>query len=112
MDTIVVQKNLDNYSTDSLNILRRHFDLPRTSRQDLLWLLAIYQAQNNQLGKMRGAPEPRSDLPRPRRRGPRIPQGVDKTVEMFKKLRGQGGAAEVFRTPSPSPPKFNMISFD
>ena len=59
MDTILLfKKDLDRYSTDSLGTLQRHFDLPATKRADLLWLLAIYQAQNNRQGTMHGAAQP------------------------------------------------------
>ncbi len=48
MDTILLfKKDLETYPTDSLRVLHRYLGLPAASRKDLVWLLAIHQAQNN-----------------------------------------------------------------
>jgi hypothetical protein len=55
MNTILLFKqDLERYPTNSLQILQRYFDLPAVERVDLLWLLAIHQAQNNRHGTMNG----------------------------------------------------------
>jgi len=48
MDTILLFKNdLDRYSNSSLKLLQRYLNLPAADRQDLIWMIAIYQSQNN-----------------------------------------------------------------
>jgi len=45
MDIILTfKKDLDNYPTSSLNILQRYLGLPTADQEDLLWMIAIYQA--------------------------------------------------------------------
>ncbi len=51
---LLFKQDLEKYPTNSLQTLQRHFDLPVAKRSDLLWLLAIYQAQNNRQGTMNG----------------------------------------------------------
>ena len=51
MDTILLFKqDLDRYPTNTLLTLQRYLGLPVADRNDLLWLLAIHQAQNNHQG--------------------------------------------------------------
>ena len=55
MNTIIeFKKDLDRYPTNSLRVLQRYFGLPDADRMDLLWLIAITQAQNNSRGTMNG----------------------------------------------------------
>ncbi len=64
MDTVLLfKKDLDRYKTSELVILQRHFGLPSADRDDLVWMVAIYQAENNPRGTMRGAPRRSSDAP-------------------------------------------------
>lgn len=51
---LLFKQDLDHYSTDSLESLQQYFNLPAAKRDDLLWSLAIYQAQNNRQGTMNG----------------------------------------------------------
>ena len=49
-DILLFKKDLENYPTTSLNSLRRYFGLPSANRNDLVWLISIYQAQQNPNG--------------------------------------------------------------
>ena len=89
MDIILLfKKDLDNYSQGSLDTLQRHFNIPRSNRQDLIWLLAIHQAQNTQVGQMRGkeeaSPPPQSQEP-----------GLD--MSQFNKVLGAGGFGVIIK---------------
>ncbi len=53
MDKILLFKeDLDQYKTSELVALQQHFGLSAAHRDDLVWMLAIYQAENNHQGKM------------------------------------------------------------
>ena len=58
MDSILLFKeDLDQYNTSELNVLQQYFDLPAANRDDMAWMLAIYQAENSHQGKMTGVSE-------------------------------------------------------
>ena len=53
MDTILLfKKDLGSYSTKSLRVMQRYLGLPAAGREDLLWTIAIHQAESNTRGTM------------------------------------------------------------
>jgi len=45
---LLFKQDLDSYPIAALRALQRYLDLPDTNREDLLWLIAIHQAQRSQ----------------------------------------------------------------
>jgi len=49
---LLFKQDLENYPTAALKTLQRYLHLPDVDRKDLVWLVAIHQAQKNQMASL------------------------------------------------------------